>query len=159
MKGEPVKAGAVESGAGGEAEAVQEDEAQGQREAVDGHEHAAATTPARPGQPAQQPSGHFVAPTAVAVAPPTPVRQPSVEGGFDFFGTKKGASRAALEAVQNEDLADVVGQEALALHKAESESEFKPADEESRGVGQIIDLTAHDETEQINLEGLRSAAS
>jgi hypothetical protein len=96
-------------------------------------------------------------PTAVAVAPASPARRPSVEGGFDFFGTQKGEE--ALEAVQNEDLADVVGQEALALHKAESESEFKPESEESRGVGQVIDLTAHDETEQIDLADLRSAVS
>ncbi|MDX3070032.1 hypothetical protein PV518_49315, partial [Streptomyces sp. ND04-05B] len=96
-------------------------------------------------------------PTAVAVVPATPQRRAAVEGGFDFFGTQKGAD--ALEAVQNEDLADVVGQEALALHKAESEARFKQADEASRGVGQVIDLTAHDETEQIDLKGLRTAAS
>ena len=65
----------------------------------------------------------------------------------------------ALEAVENKDLADVVGQEPLALDKAESESEFKPVSEESRGVGQVIDLTAHDETEQIDLTELRSAVS
>jgi hypothetical protein len=64
-----------------------------------------------------------------------------------------------MEAMQNEDLADVVGQEALALHKAEAESGFKPVDEGSRGVGQVIDLTAHDETEQIDLAELRTAAS
>jgi hypothetical protein len=88
------------------------------------------------------------------------VRRPSVEGGFDFFGTQKESSAAALEAVQNEDLADVVGQEALALHKAEAEAGFKRADEGSRSVGhQVIDLTAHDETEQIDVAGLRSAAS
>ncbi|MFC8350468.1 hypothetical protein [Streptomyces sp. NPDC057280] len=141
------------------AEAAQEDEAQGQPAAADGHERAAAvtSTAAKPAQPVQQPSGHFVAPTAVAVVPAAPVRRPAVEGGFDFFGTQKAS--AALEAVQNEDLADVVGQEALALHKAEAESEFKPADEESRGAGQVIDLTAHDETEQIDLQGLRSAVS
>ncbi|MEU6259311.1 hypothetical protein [Streptomyces sp. NPDC047043] len=142
--------------------AAQEDEAQGQPEAVDGHERAAATTPVRPAptaQPVQQPSGHFVAPTAVAVVPAAPVRRPAVEGGFDFFGTKTEQSGTALDAVQNEDLADVVGQEALALHKAETEAEFKPADEDSRGVGQVIDLTAHDETEQIDVQGLRSAVS
>ncbi len=61
--------------------------------------------------------------------------------------------------MQNEDLADVVGQEALALHKAEAEAGYKPADEESRGIGQVIDLTAHDETEQIDVQGLRSAVS
>ncbi|TCR11543.1 hypothetical protein [Streptomyces sp. BK205] len=156
---EPVKATARPADAAGtEAEAAQEDEARGKPEAVDGHERAAATTPARAAQPPQRPAGHFIAPTAVAVVPTAPERRPRVEGGFDFFGTK-GASSEALEAVQNEDLADVVGQEALALHKAESEAEFKPADEESRGVGQVIDLTAHDETEQINLKGLRSAVS
>ncbi|MFF5982782.1 hypothetical protein ACFY78_28415 [Streptomyces olindensis] len=104
-------------------------------------------------------SGHYAVPTAVAVAPQPPVRRPLTEGGFDFFGTKQGTSPAALEAVQNEDLADVVGQEALALHKAETEARFKPADEESRGIGQVIDLTAHDETEQIDVQGLRSAVS
>ncbi|MDN3026272.1 hypothetical protein [Streptomyces sp. S.PB5] len=148
-----------ESGSGHSgAEAVQEDEAQGQPVAVDGHTRAAALPmPAQSAKPAQQPSGHFVAPTAVAVAPATPVRRPAVEGGFDFFGTQKAS--AELEAVQNEDLADVVGQEALALHKAEAEAEFKPADAESRAIGQVIDLTAHDETEQIDMQGLRSAVS
>ncbi|MDO0935303.1 hypothetical protein QQY66_27880 [Streptomyces sp. DG2A-72] len=150
---EPVKAGA--------GEAVQEDEAQGKPEAVDGHERATATSMGKSAPSAQQPSGHFTVPTAVAVVPASPVRRPAVEGGFDFFGTKTEleSEAAALEAVQNEDLADVVGQEALALHKAETEAEFKPADAESRGVGQVIDLTAHDETEQIDVQGLRSAAS
>ncbi|WP_330348689.1 hypothetical protein [Streptomyces sp. NBC_00582] len=113
----------------------------------------------RPAGPVQRPSGHFTVPTAVAVVPAAqPVRRPAVEGGFDFFGTKSAAPHA-LAAVQNEDLADVVGQEALALHKAEAEAEFKPAGEEARGVGQVIDLTAHDETEVIDLQGLRSAVS
>ncbi|MFJ2394910.1 hypothetical protein ACIOTI_19420 [Streptomyces sp. NPDC087843] len=117
--------------------------------------------PAQPVKPAKpvRPSGHFTVPTAVAVVPTTPARRPSVEGGFDFFGTQQGASSDAMESVQNEDLADVVGQEALALHKAEAEAGFKPADEESRGVGQVIDLTAHDETEHIDVGVLRSAVS
>ncbi|MDQ0832589.1 hypothetical protein QF032_004433 [Streptomyces achromogenes] len=114
----------------------------------------------RPAAPVRPPSGHFAVPTAVAVVPTAqPVRRPTAEGGFDFFGTKSESTPDALEAVQNEDLADVVGQEALALHKAESEAEFKPAGEASRGVGQVIDLTAHDETEQIDLQQLRSAVS
>ncbi|MGW5773572.1 hypothetical protein ACWEVY_31055 [Streptomyces longwoodensis] len=114
----------------------------------------------RPAAPAQRPAGHFTVPTAVAVVPASqPLRRPASEGGFDFFGTHKSSASAAMEAVQNEDLADVVGQEALALHKAEAEADFKPADEDTRGVGQVIDLTAHDETEQIDLQGLRSAAS
>jgi hypothetical protein len=106
-----------------------------------------------------KPSGHFTVPTAVAVLPAAPIPRPLVTGGFDFFGTQKGSPAGELDAVHNEDLADVVGQEALALHKAESEAEFKPADAQARSVGQVIDLTAHDETEQINLGGLRSAAS
>ncbi|WP_405817830.1 cell division protein ZapB [Streptomyces sp. NBC_01390] len=145
-----------------EAEAVREDEAKGKPEAARGHSRAAAspaeTKPAKPLRAA----GHYTVPTAVAVVPASaPVRRPTAEGGFDFFGTQKETASAALEAVQNEDLADVVGQEALALHKAESEGRFKPADEASRGVGigQVIDLTAHDETEQIDLQGLRSAVS
>ncbi len=114
----------------------------------------------RPAGPVVRPSGHFTVPTAVAVVPATPpIRRPTAEGGFDFFGTKSEAPSDTLADVQNEDLADVVGQEALALHKAEAEAEFKPAGEESRGVGQVIDLTAHDETEQIDLQGLRSAVS
>ncbi|WP_030763847.1 hypothetical protein [Streptomyces sp. NRRL F-2664] len=88
-----------------------------------------------------------------------------VEGGFDFFGTKNSAqARAAIEAVQNEDLADVVGAEALAVHKAESaqettEPEFKAPTDETRAVGQVIDLTAHDETEPIDVVRLRTAIS
>ncbi|MFG2809807.1 hypothetical protein [Streptomyces massasporeus] len=122
-------------------------------------EAARAEETARPEQPAGRLSGHYTVPTAVAVPPQAPVRRPSAGGGFDFFGTKAGTSRAALEAVQNEDLADVVGQEALALHKAETEARYKPVDEGSRGIGQVIDLTAHDETEQIDVQGLRSAVS
>lgn len=138
-----------------------EPEAGARPEAAGEHAHADAAPaagPAEPAKPARQPAGHFTVPTAVAVVPAAPAR-PVVEGGFDFFGTQKGAPAAALDAVQNEDLADVVGQEALALHKAESEARFKPVDEGARGVGQVIDLTAHDETEQIDVHRLRSAAS
>ncbi|MDH6214577.1 hypothetical protein [Streptomyces pseudovenezuelae] len=157
----PVAAAPEAAAGSGTEAAAQEDEAQGKPEAVDGHERATAGTSVRPAQsaPVQQPSGHFVAPTAVAVVPATPVRRPSVEGGFDFFGTKSEIAHGALDVVQNEDLADVVGHEALALHKAEAEAEFKPADEQSRGIGQVIDLTAHDETEQIDLQGLRTVRS
>lgn len=110
---------------------------------------------------------------ATAVAPYSPHSPYSqqrrsasrVEGGFDFFGTKTAAqARAVIESVQNEDLADVVGQEALAVHKAESarggaEPEFKQATDEHRAVGQVIDLTAHDETEPIDVAQLRTAIS
>ncbi|WP_030199709.1 hypothetical protein [Streptomyces sp. NRRL S-87] len=101
--------------------------------------------------------------TPSAVAPYAAARRTvsRAEGGFDFFGTKSAArTRAAIEAVQNEDLADVVGAEALAVHKAESaEPEFKPRAPEHRAVGQVIDLTAHDETEAIDVASLRTAIS
>ncbi|WP_430382851.1 hypothetical protein [Streptomyces sp. P10-4] len=124
---------------------------------TDGADASHAAEAAKPaGQP---PAGHFTVPTAVAVVPPAPARRPVVEGGFDFFGTQKDAPKSALDSVQNEDLADVVGPEALAVHKAESEAAFKPAAARSPEAGQVIDLTAHDETEQIDVQGLRSAAS
>jgi hypothetical protein len=122
-----------------------------------GEEHEAARQPQPPVAQAPRTTGHFTVPTAVAVVPSAPRPRPAVEGGFDFFGTQK--SRQTLESVQNEDLADVVGQEALAVHKAESESAFRSADPEARAVGQVIDLTAHDETERIDVQGLRTAAS
>ncbi|MFB6958964.1 hypothetical protein ACFCYB_18530 [Streptomyces sp. NPDC056309] len=119
---------------------------------------AAAIEPAKAAR--QLPSGHFTVPTAVAVVPAAPARRPLVEGGFDFFGTKKDAADTEPGTVRNDDLADVVGQEALALHKAEAESQYKPADADAPAAGgQIIDLTAHDETERIDLPGLRTAAS
>jgi hypothetical protein len=176
-KGGPTPGGSPKGGSRKKAPATgaagtEGEAAQGKPQAVGGHERtAAANAPApaespttaaalKPAHKAGLPSGHFTVPKAVAVVPTSPARRPSVEGGFDFFGTQQEASQAALEAVQNEDLADVVGQEALALHKAESEAQFKPADEESRGVGQqVIDLTAHDETEQIDVAELRSAVS
>ncbi|MHB9859984.1 hypothetical protein [Streptomyces sp. YIM S03343] len=122
---------------------------------------ATADTPAKPAHPVQQPSGHFTVPTAVAVVPGAPARRHFVEGGFDFFGTQKGAAAPtpAMESAQNEHRAGVEGQEALAVHKPESEAAYKPAQEGTRAVGQVIDLTAHDETEHIDLKGLRTAAS
>lgn len=147
----------------------------------------------------RQPAGHLPVPPAAAVVPPAPARRPATAGGFDFFGTKDAQSPAqaqpgagagtvtpsALEAaVQNEDLADIVGPEALALHRAETETgsqtpqaetgleagagagaetEAEAGDEPDGGQpsheGQVIDLTAHDETEQIDVQGLRTAAS
>ncbi|MFC8984127.1 hypothetical protein [Streptomyces sp. NPDC057115] len=146
-----------------------EDDAEGKPVAVAEHDRATAAPadpagpvdPAAPAAPSvRQPSGHFTVPTAVAVVPPTvPVRRPASGGGFDFFGTKRGSEDSALEDVQNEDLADVVGQEALALHKAEAEAGFKASGAGTRAVGQVIDLTEHDETEHIDVEGLRSAVS
>lgn len=69
-----------------------------------------------------------------------PVRKPAVpavrqQGGFDFFGNEK--AKPEPKPVEEQDLADVVGEEALAER--------------------VIDLTAHDETEQIDVAELRSA--
>ena len=89
-------------------------------------------------------------PAASAVVPYAPSRRhPVPQGSFDFFGTQK--AHAAIESVQNEDLADVVGEEALAAHRTGTA--------ENRTVGKVIDLTAHDETEQLDVAGLRSAIS
>ncbi|MGW6938863.1 hypothetical protein ACWGF3_07625 [Streptomyces xanthophaeus] len=126
---------------------------------------AAKAAPAAPAAvPARRP--------AAAVAPYAAQRRSTsrVEGGFDFFGTKNAAqARAVIEAVQNEDLADVVGAEALAVHQAESaqsaaepasgKGAVKAATAQTRAVGQVIDLTAHDETEPIDVARLRTAIS
>lgn len=60
-------------------------------------------------------------------------------GGFDFFGTQK-------PGAEHEDLADVVGEEAYAEHEA-------------RLAAEVIDLTEHDETEQIDVSVLRAHSS
>ncbi|MFJ6855909.1 hypothetical protein ACIQM3_36170 [Streptomyces sp. NPDC091271] len=89
-------------------------------------------------------------PAASAVVPYAAARRHLVpRGSFDFFGTQK--ANAAIESVQNEDLADVVGEEALAAHRTGAA--------ENRAVGKVIDLTAHDETEQLDVVELRSAIS
>lgn len=128
-----------------------------------------AAEPARPvGQP---PAGHYTVPAAVAVVPAVPARRPVVKGGFDFFGNQKDEPTPPADSVQSEDLADVVGSEAIAVHKAESESRAgsEPEVESEAGAesvgegspeaGRVIDLTAHDETEQIDVQTLRGAAS
>ncbi|MFF7902819.1 hypothetical protein ACFZCV_29160 [Streptomyces sp. NPDC007920] len=122
---------------------------------------APSTKAVEPAKPAPRlPTGHFTVPTAVAVVPAAPARRPLVEGGFDFFGTKADASATESDTVRNDGLGDAVGQESLAPHKGEAESQYKPADADAPAAGhQVIDLTAHDETEQINLPGLRTAAS
>lgn len=117
--------------------------------AGDGKEH---RTPAA--LPAPRPAGELPAPRPVpavgAVVPYAAARRHLVpQGSFDFFGTQK--ANAAIESVQNEDLADVVGEEALAAHRSGTA--------ENRAVGKVIDLTAHDETEQLDVAQLRSAIS
>ncbi|MFH9567378.1 hypothetical protein [Streptomyces globisporus] len=89
---------------------------------------------------------------ASAVVPYAARRQLVPQGNFDFFGTQNARkANAATESVQNEDLADVVGEEALAAHRTGAV--------DNRAVGKVIDLTAHDETEQIDVARLRGAVS
>lgn len=75
---------------------------------------------------------------------PRAVEAPGVVRAIEAPGTQK-----AIEAVQHEDLADVVGEEALAAQRVSG----------PRVVGKVIDLTAHDETEQLDVAGLRNAVS
>ncbi|MFJ6516354.1 hypothetical protein ACIQMO_34205 [Streptomyces sp. NPDC091406] len=92
-------------------------------------------------------------PAASAVVPyATARRHLAPQGNFDFFGTQNAQkANAAIESVQNEDLADVVGEEALAAHRTGAVP--------NQAVGKVIDLTAHDETEQIDVAQLRGAVS
>lgn len=131
--------------------------------------------PAAPAAPSPAPVPAASVPArrpAAAVAPYAAQQRTAsrAEGGFDFFGTKNAAqARAAIEAVQHEDLADVVGAEALAVHEAEAartpaagadtEPAAEAAPDEAPAAGQVIDLTAHDETEPIDVARLRTAIS
>ncbi|WHM37378.1 hypothetical protein [Streptomyces sp. BPTC-684] len=123
------------------------DEPQGKRSAAAGSgEHVRPSSAALPALPA--------APKPVAAAVVPYVARPAVrpEGSFDFFGTaaEKKAVEAAIEAAAEEDLADVVGEEVLAE---------RPHTGPERVVGKVIDLTAHDETEQLDVAVLRTAIS
>lgn len=100
-----------------------------------------------PALPVRQPK--LVPAVAAAVLPyAKPNRQASrAQGGFDFFGTKNEKARpqelepAGEAAPAGADLADVVGDEAVAEQ------------------AEVIDLTVHDETEQLDLSELRAQSS
>ncbi|MEU5220193.1 hypothetical protein AB0G79_28915 [Streptomyces sp. NPDC020807] len=116
----------------------------------------AASVPA-PLAPLPKPASLPAVPVAAAIVPYAARRPaPRPEGNFDFFGTQKVA--AAIEAVQHTDLADVVGdevlEEALTVVPASASVPLAP-----RTVGQVIDLTAHDETEQLDVAELRGAVN
>lgn len=138
---------------------------------------------------------------AAAVAPLSAQHRPAprTTGGFDFFGTGTGTAPKEVSAAPlEEDLADVVGDEAVAEQSARAvarqkaqqaapetasevapeaaaETRPEPAEPEARdeaapeasggpaagerAAGEVIDLTAHDETEQIDVVELRSAAA
>ncbi|MFF8834408.1 hypothetical protein [Streptomyces sp. NPDC015130] len=124
-----------------------------------------AETPATAPRPVP-PTGIARVPAVQVAAAIVPARRqtPRPEGGFDFFGTQKVA--AAIEAVQNTDLADVVGEEVLGEALA-AETPFlvplaplaPPAPTAPRVIGEVIDLTAHDETEQLDVAELRGAVN
>ncbi|MEU7514724.1 hypothetical protein AB0B13_22445 [Streptomyces sp. NPDC042898] len=128
---------------------------------------AEASTPSTPAVPVP-PTGIAPLPAVQAAAAIVPYAArrpvPRPEGGFDFFGAQKVA--AAIEAVQNTDLADVVGEEVLEEALA-AETPFlvplaplpTPAPVPPRAIGEVIDLTAHDETEQLDVAELRGAVS
>ncbi|MET7765092.1 hypothetical protein ABZS71_24900 [Streptomyces sp. NPDC005393] len=97
----------------------------------------------------QEPRNHART-AASAVVPYAAARRAASrsESGFDYFGTQKKHPKKQKREPEpaEEDLADVIGAETLA--------------EAGKGaVGEVIDLTAHDETEQIDIAGLRSAIS
>ncbi|WP_308103109.1 hypothetical protein [Streptomyces sichuanensis] len=122
----------------------------------------APTAPAPTAPAARTPEAPKPAPAPKAPAPAAPAakapaakaevvpaaRRPAsrAQGGFDFFGN--GGDKAKKKPVEEQDLADVVGDEALA-----------EAAEAAGKDGKVIDLTAHDETEQIDVAELRTAIS
>ncbi|GAA0922509.1 hypothetical protein [Streptomyces rhizosphaericus] len=98
----------------------------------------------------QEPRAHART-AASAVVPYAAARRAASrsESGFDYFGTQKKQAKKQKrepEPAAEEDLADVIGDETL-------------AETRKGAVGEVIDLTAHDETEQIDLGELRSAIS
>ncbi|MFJ8230389.1 coiled-coil domain-containing protein [Streptomyces sp. NPDC094448] len=131
---------------------------------------AARALPAAPAN-APAPAGPgAIVPYGPRRAPGATVRRP--EGGFDFFGANTGApapgqrpddtvaaddGEAAIAAAQRADLADVVGDEALAEHQQHT-GRPHPAPHPAPA-GEVIDLTAHDETEKLDMSGLRNALS
>ncbi|MFI9723735.1 hypothetical protein ACIHFE_29435 [Streptomyces sp. NPDC052396] len=78
--------------------------------------------------------------------PAVPVAR--TQGGFDFFGNNRKPAVPAARPVEEQDLADVVGAEA---------EEALAQDGADAAEGEVIDLTAHDDTEQIDVVELRSA--
>ncbi|WP_433857590.1 hypothetical protein [Streptomyces kronopolitis] len=108
---------------------------------------------------------------AAAIAPSRPAASrrtaSRAQGGFDFFGNATGDGPRELTAPLEDDLADVVGDEAVAEHSARKQpaaqgaaaGDERAGGDTTNGTGEVIDLTAHDETEQLDLGGLRSAIS
>ncbi|MEU1088557.1 hypothetical protein ACFYPN_18605 [Streptomyces sp. NPDC005576] len=106
-------------------------------------------------------------PAASAVVPYHAQRRAQVpQGGFDFFGSQPDGTpapgtatvpgpgtgvRQSPRPVPEEDLADVVGEEALAVHRSHAG--------DPRAVGKVIDLAPPDAQRRPGSSGLRGAAS
>ncbi|WP_063804359.1 hypothetical protein [Streptomyces roseifaciens] len=139
----------------------------GTERAPESAEPAEAGKPVEAGKPAEPETegkpepGAALKPALRAAVPQAPARRPAsrATGGFDFFGTQRPAP--AQRPVEETDLADVVGEEALAeaKAKAEAEADAEAGKDGERAGDDVIDLTAHDETEQIDVAELRTAAS
>ncbi|MEV6672974.1 hypothetical protein [Streptomyces sp. NPDC051162] len=125
--------------------------AEAAEEAGEAEDRAADEAEEAPEAPAAKSTPPAARPASAVVPQQHPARRPAsrTQGGFDFFGTQRTPS--ATRPVEETDLADVVGEEALA------EAEAAERDDDSKG--DVIDLTAHDETEQIDVVELRSAIS
>ncbi|MER5770155.1 hypothetical protein [Streptomyces sp. NPDC001985] len=117
-------------------------------------------------KPRPRPAAALPARRSAAIVPYGPRRgavPARPEGHFDFFGTQGAEAAAvpaapaqrAIEAVQEQDLADVVGEEAL----ADAAPAPAPVAVDRAAVGEVIDLTAHDETERLDLGELRDAVN
>ncbi|MEU9113346.1 hypothetical protein AB0D04_16580 [Streptomyces sp. NPDC048483] len=166
----------------GEPGGAHDDRRHGDGESSQGKPGAAAAPALRP-----------VPAAAAAVPPPRPAASRAL-GGFDFFGNAASGQPRQLTAPLEDDLADVVGDEAVAEQSARAQvlpvapagtadgdtgeraaaggeaadgqagdatasGHTGPDGATTGGVGEVIDLTAHDETEQLDLAALRTAIS
>ncbi|MFI0818967.1 hypothetical protein ACH4TX_21280 [Streptomyces sp. NPDC021098] len=145
-----------------EAEAKEQEKAEAKdgkagRAAADPDEDGAAVPGKRPAADERDGPGSSPVPpphartAASAVVPYAAARRAASrsQGGFDYFGTQKTPPKQQEpEPEAEEDLADVIGAETL-------------AETRKGAVGEVIDLTAHEENEHehLGIDGLRSAIS
>ncbi|WNI16053.1 hypothetical protein [Actinacidiphila sp. ITFR-21] len=92
----------------------------------------------------------YAQPQRSPVTPGTPPHR--TVGGFDFFGTQKGPGHPDDDA-EDGPAADPAGTRTGA--QGLSEEEHSKADEPA---SEVIDLTAHDDTEQLDMSELRAKA-
>ncbi|PBC78316.1 hypothetical protein BX265_3079 [Streptomyces sp. TLI_235] len=112
-----------------------------------------------------------VRPRTGTVVPSARVRAVGRGAGFSFFGRPATAAalRAAAPAPAVGDLADVVGDEALAESVRYSapadrpqqaeQAPAAPAEEAEHGRPEVVDLTPHEDTEMLQLPELRAGRS